>query len=89
MCLTEEIIERVLNAHNDYRQIHNAPPLKYSFNVGELAQKHALKLAESGSLEHSEYVYNEEPIGENLARWKCDDGVVSDGNRFSFISFKF
>ncbi len=76
--LTEEIIEKVLNAHNEFRLVHNANPLKYSLDIGEMAQKHALKLTEIERLEHSECTYNDKPIGENLAKWN-DGEAVSDG----------
>ena len=81
MCLTDEIIEKVLSAHNQYRLLHGAGSLKYSVHIGELAQAYALQLAESGRLEHSAYEYDEEPIGENLARWTLPVGTqaFSDG----------
>jgi uncharacterized protein YkwD len=76
--LTEEIIEKILNAHNEFRLVHNARPLKYSVDIGDMAQKHALHLSEIQRLEHSSYSYNEKPIGENLARWN-DTEPVTDG----------
>jgi uncharacterized protein YkwD len=82
--LTEEIIEKVLNAHNEFRLVHNAGPLKYSLDIGEMAQKHALKLAEIERLEHSEFVYNEKPIGENLAKWNDGEAAVTDGLTATF-----
>ena len=77
MCLTEEIIESVLSSHNQLRLLHDANPLKYSLDIGRLAQAHALKLSESGLLEHNDCVFNQLEVGENLARWRPTDTTAT------------
>jgi len=56
-------LDRILDAHNDYRKKHCAPALEWSDDLAETAQKWADKLAKRGcAFEHSETSY-----GENLA----------------------
>jgi uncharacterized protein YkwD len=83
MSLTEEVIGRVLKAHNEYRKIHKAKPLKYSPYFGKIAHTHALKLAKKETLEHCNAVYEGTSLGENLARWKAD--VLYQGGELIFL----
>ncbi|KAJ7988144.1 hypothetical protein DPEC_G00320570 [Dallia pectoralis] len=53
--------KQFVNAHNDYRQKHGAPPLTLSRDLCDSAQKWADLLLSSNTLEHSSTVY-----GENL-----------------------
>src|SRR5829696_1525520 len=56
-------LDRILDAHNRYRKKHCAPPVDWSDDLAETAQRWADKLAKRGcAFEHSD-----SPYGENLA----------------------
>jgi uncharacterized protein YkwD len=54
--------EQMLEAHNEYRSDHCAPPLTLDDDLNHSAQKYAEQLASTNRFEHSD---NEE-VGENL-----------------------
>ena len=54
-----------LKAHNMFRKIHNAPPMKLNEKMSKEAEDYAKKLADMGTLQHAQTDY-----GENLAM-KC------------------
>ena len=54
-----------LKAHNMFRKIHNAPPMKLDEKMSKEAEDYAKKLADMGTLQHAQTDY-----GENLAM-KC------------------
>ena len=58
-----DIKSGALNAHNKYRKLHGAPPLKWSGKLQNSAQKWANQLARAQQLQHD----NQQAEGENLA----------------------
>jgi uncharacterized protein YkwD len=60
----------LLNAHNEHRARHCAPPLAWSTDVARVAQSWADRLARDCSFQHSGSKY-----GENL--WVGTDGAFS------------
>ena len=63
----EKFSRDALEAHNTYRQIHNAPELKLNNDISKIAQKLAEKLALNEELKHSKRDYHGKRLGENLA----------------------
>ena len=64
-----------LAAHNKYRKIHAAKPMKLDSGMSQQARAYAQRLADMGRLEHSDR--SERPgQGENLAR-ACGSGGLS------------
>lgn len=64
-----------LTAHNKYRRIHRAPPMRLDSSVTRQARAYAQRLARMGSLQHSSS--SERPgQGENLAM-ACGSGGLS------------
>lgn len=53
----------ILDAHNQYRQRHCAPPLEWSDELGAVAQRWADQLAADGC----KFDHSRSPYGENLA----------------------
>lgn len=63
----EEFIEEALQAHNEYRSKHSAPPLRIAEDLNEYAQQWADKIARKDAMEHSNCkLKNGERIGENI-----------------------
>ncbi|XP_059140345.1 uncharacterized protein LOC131928348 isoform X2 [Physella acuta] len=56
----------VLKAHNKFRELHNAPPLKPSNELCRMAQTWADHLAKIGEMKHSD-VQQRDGAGENIA----------------------
>jgi hypothetical protein len=69
MSLTDEQTDKALNAINAYRARHNAEPLVYNERLCVMAQKHAVRLAETDMVYHSpEHCEDDGKLpGENLA----------------------
>ena len=55
-----------LKAHNNYRKIHHAEPLKLNRELCKIAQNYANHLANIGRLQHSDNCYHNNSMGENL-----------------------
>lgn len=66
----KRFINEALEAHNKYRKLHDAPPLELDSNLTEIALEWAENLAENESLEYSNSVYKNEPVGQNILRAK-------------------
>lgn len=62
-------IDEILTAHNDYRKLHNSPPLAHNSELSKAALGWALKIAKNDELDHSANKYHSESLGENLAMW--------------------
>ena len=62
-----------LNAHNQYRSKHGAPPLKWSSKLESSAQRWANQLAKKGYLQHDK----QQVEGENLAcmKGRCNSPI--------------
>jgi uncharacterized protein YkwD len=56
-------LDRILDAHNDYRKKHCAPPLEWSDDLADTAQRWADKLKKRGC----GFSHSDSPYGENLA----------------------
>ena len=65
--LNEEFSNDALEAHNNYRYLHNASKLKLNKEISKIAQKLADKLAQNEELKHSKSEYDGKRLGENLA----------------------
>lgn len=67
--------QEALEAHNNYRRIHDAPPMRLDSNMNQQAAAYAQRLARMGTLQHS--TSSERPgQGENLAM-ACGSGGLS------------
>ena len=63
----KEFIEIMLEKHNEYRKIHGSSKLEQNENLNKMAQEFAKKLLlNQNSQIFSSYVYNGEPLGENI-----------------------
>lgn len=68
--ITPGFAREALKAHNHYRELHQAKPLKLESNISAIAQKIANgMLSNSSSLKHSNRTYWNKKLGENLAMW--------------------
>ena len=56
-----------LDAHNEYRRDHGAPPLKWSSKLANDADKWAKDLARRGVIQH----FSSRDQGENIAYKSC------------------
>ena len=67
-----------LNAHNQYRSKHGAPPLKWSSELESSAQRWANQLAKKGYLQHDK----QQVEGENLAcmKGRCNSPIKKNRN---------
>ena len=65
--LNQEIINSAIDAHNNLRKLHNAPPLKHNAELSKIAQVYADHLAKTDTFEHSKNTYNGKWMGENLS----------------------
>ena len=63
----EKFIREALEAHNEYRSRHSAPPLTHNPELSEVAQRYAQYLASRNTLKHSDCNWNGKRMGENLA----------------------
>ena len=67
--------QEALQAHNNYRSIHDAPPMTLDSSMSQSAAAYAQRLARMGTLQHSSS--SEKPgQGENLAM-ACGSGGLS------------
>ena len=67
--------EEGLAAHNKYRRIHDAPPMRLDSSMSQQAAAYAQRLARMGKLQHASS--SERPgQGENLAM-ACGSGGLS------------
>ncbi len=57
-----------LDFHNETRSLHQAPQLVEDPSLTERAQDWANKIAESDSIEHSNLLWNDKSVGENIAK---------------------
>lgn len=65
-----------LEAHNQLRVKHGAPPLKLSRKICQISKEWADKLALRGKIEHS----NNKEYGENIfGTWSSDPSYSIDG----------
>jgi len=75
--------------HNKYRDIHQAPPLKYSAKLAADAQAHADKMAASGSLGHAKTDAGENiayAFGQNYTGGDATDSWYSEVKDYDFSS---
>ena len=69
--------KEALEAHNQYRQHHNIPPLELNKDLTEMAQRWADHMAKQDRLSHTkpdQRMFKGEPTGENIAM-KMDSRV--------------
>ena len=57
--------QKVLDAHNKYRKIHNAPPMRINTEMSAEAKEWAEHLASTGTFQHSK-IKDRNSDGENL-----------------------
>ncbi|EDO40545.1 predicted protein, partial [Nematostella vectensis] len=62
-----EFEEEALLTHNNFRQVHNAPPMTLNRELSLQAKGYAEKIANLGALQHSSSGERGEDVGENLA----------------------
>ena len=62
----DNFCNEALLAHNNYRKIHHVGPLKLNRELCKIAQNYANHLANVGRLQHSDNVYHNDAMGENL-----------------------
>jgi uncharacterized protein YkwD len=62
----DNFCNEALQAHNNYRKIHHAEPLKLNRELCKIAQNYADHLANIGRLQHSDNCYHNDAMGENL-----------------------
>ena len=62
----DNIIKIIFDKHNRFRQISELGPLNLNDELCQLAQKYAEKCAETQSLDHCPFLYNDDIIGENI-----------------------
>ncbi|KAK3593730.1 hypothetical protein CHS0354_013628 [Potamilus streckersoni] len=68
--LDQKFIDEVVNAHNEYRFRHQAPPIKHAKDLSEYAQKWADHLVASNTFQHSPCDVDGTRLGENIAmKW--------------------
>ncbi|XP_041371178.1 Golgi-associated plant pathogenesis-related protein 1-like [Gigantopelta aegis] len=66
----KKLIDEVLKAHNQYRALHQVPPLSHDKHLSAHAQKWANRLASADLFEHSDCRFNGKTVGENIAmKW--------------------
>lgn len=64
---SDEFSEGCLRAHNDYRELHDAPALTLNADLSAMAQRWADHLAANDLFEHSPERPYKGYVGENLA----------------------
>lgn len=67
--MMKQLINIVLETHNEYRKLHNAEPLTHNPEISKFSQEYAEKLSNMSDLIHSD----QEKYGENLASGTFDD----------------
>ena len=72
--VNDKFAKDALEAHNNYRYLHNASKLKLNKDISKIAQKIANKLAQNEELKHSKSEYNGKRLGENLAMFTERNG---------------
>lgn len=73
---TEKFEEDFLNAHNEYRRLHAAPPLELNKKLCKYAEEWAKTIAKKGRTEHRE----QNDYGENIFyAWSTDPNFMVDG----------
>ena len=63
---SNSILKIALDTHNKYRKHYGSNELTINYDLCELAQKYAEKLAETESIDHCPYLYKEDIISENI-----------------------
>ncbi|XP_041369849.1 LOW QUALITY PROTEIN: uncharacterized protein LOC121383816 [Gigantopelta aegis] len=63
----KQFVDDLMKAHNEYRAIHQVPPLVENDDLNELAQKWANQLANSNMFVHSQSNFKGSKVGENIA----------------------
>ncbi|KAK3735193.1 hypothetical protein QZH41_017944, partial [Actinostola sp. cb2023] len=56
-----------LQTHNNFRSVHNAPPMTLNNELNQQAKAYAQKIADLGALQHSSSNERGQDVGENLA----------------------
>ena len=78
--LQSYLIKTAVEAHNNYRQLHGAPPLKHNPALSKIALEWAKGLAKTNKFEHSKNKYNNENLGECLfMSWGSEKPTKIDG----------
>ena len=69
---TDAFGKELLEAHNNYRASHDAPPLKWSKEAASKAKKWVKKIADKGVIDHGEH----DGMGQNIAHMMSSGGTV-------------
>ena len=62
-----KFINEIIASHNECRTTHQAPVLRHSARLTEVAQSWAEHLARTNDFSHSSNKLNGQPLGENIA----------------------
>ena len=68
-----------LEAHNNFRRVHNAPDMKLNRQLSDQAKVYAQKIANAGALKHSKDAERGSDVGENLAMGCKTSGIPLTG----------
>ncbi|XP_037708184.1 Golgi-associated plant pathogenesis-related protein 1-like [Drosophila subpulchrella] len=79
--------QQVLNAHNYYRAMHNAPPLTLNPKLSELASNWANKLMTKNHLKHSQNGYGENIYWASFSKQEGKDVVKAWYNEISLYNW--
>jgi len=88
-------VEQCLERHNEYRRLHDVPPLKWSNECYLSAMKWARHLATTGILESSLAVHRDEAIamkrsthGEpvGFAAYEAVDGFYAESKNYDYVN---
>ncbi|XP_065724862.2 Golgi-associated plant pathogenesis-related protein 1-like [Drosophila suzukii] len=81
--------QQVLNAHNYYRAMHNAPPLTLNPKLSQLASNWAYKLMAKNRMEHSHNGYGENVYWAPLSKQEGKDAVKAWYNEISLYNWNY
>lgn len=80
--MTDAFTRQLLEAHNRYRDLHQAPPLIYDRELGRSAQRWADTIAKKDRLEHDPKCQDDR-IGENVAMKYSSEKTDFSGSDFT------
>jgi len=79
----EDLRKQALQAHNQLRAKHGAPPVKLNKKLNEYAQNYANEIIRTGKVEHSNCMMDGTLVGENIATKSSTNGQDFDGAEVS------
>ncbi|KAJ8321177.1 hypothetical protein KUTeg_001302 [Tegillarca granosa] len=83
MSNSKKFIEEIIKAHNEYREKHQAPPLRHSAELTSEAQRWADHLAATNTFQHSNAKIGGERLGENIAmKWSSKPDSYTDSRLY-------